>query len=105
MIAAFVIGSVTLIMGLIAKFSRIERNSLFGYRTFLSMKNDANWEFANSRFANHAIVIGVISLSTGLVAQIVEIKNGFVLFVILSLLLTSIVTIELKLKRFDREQS
>jgi uncharacterized membrane protein len=102
MIAAFIIGSFSLIMGLISRSSTIQRNSLFGYRTFLSMKNDANWEFANSRFANHAIIIGLVSLAIGGASYIVEIQNGVIIFIILSLLLASIVTIEVKLKNFDR---
>ena len=67
-IVSIVVGSVLLIIGLILKYFNIRRNSLFGYRTFLSMKNDSNWVFANRIFARFAIIIGIVTLLVGTIS-------------------------------------
>jgi uncharacterized membrane protein len=78
-------------------------NSVFGYRTYLSMKSEANWKFANEKFAKHAIIIGMIGLCIGLVSFVSKINTGYVIFGLLSLILGSIIYIEVSLKKFDRK--
>lgn len=61
--AAFVIGVVLLIAGLILRFGSVKRNLLFGYRTPRSMRSEKTWQFANQRFASYSIMIGAVSMS------------------------------------------
>jgi uncharacterized membrane protein len=102
MIASFVIGIALLIFGLIAKYSFVKRNSLFGYRTYLSLKTEANWEFANKRFATHAILIGVVAMIIGSLNYLYKTGSNYSILFILSLLLFSIIRIEIGLQKFDK---
>jgi len=104
MISAIILGGVLLVIGLILRFTKVNRNSLFGYRTYLSMKNDENWSFANKMFAKHAIGIGAICIlvSTGLLLSSVQLNSGYFIFFPLTLILFSIIMIESNLRKFDK---
>ena len=102
MIASIVIGVSLFLIGLVLKFSNVARNSLFGYRTFLSMKNDTNWAFANGKFARHSLAIGLLSIALGISSSLVSISDGLLIFVILTSLLISILIIEIGLRKFDK---
>lgn len=102
MIPSFVLGAVFLIGGLILKYARVQRNPLFGYRTYLSMKNEDNWEFANKKAAIDLIIIGVISLAVGCASLWLPLGNGSIIFGLLILILVSIIRIEVSLRKFDR---
>jgi uncharacterized membrane protein len=105
MVASIVLGTALLVIGFILKYCQVHRNSLLGYRTYRSMKNEANWEFANNRFSRHAIIIGLISLAVGVASFFIHVNNGYILFGLLTLLLISIVTIEINLSKFDKKSS
>ncbi len=102
MIPSMILGTVLLVIGLLLKFSSVKRNSFFGYRTFLSMKNEDNWNYANRTFARHSIIIGIISISVGGLSSLVPFINEYIIFALLTLLLVSIIRIEIKLKMFDK---
>ncbi len=99
-IVSIVIGSVLLIIGLIFKYFNIRRNSLFGYRTFLSMKSVSNWVFTNRIFARFAI-IGIVILLVGTISFFIHINYRFIIYGTLTLTLIFIVVTEIRLKRFD----
>lgn len=105
MIASIVLGTALLTIGLIIRYFSIHRNSLFGYRTHLSMKNEKNWKYANLRFSKHAILIGLISLAVSLICLAISIDNRYTIFGLLTLLLVSIITIEIGLRKFDKKSS
>ena len=104
MISSIILGIVLLVIGLILKYSQVQRNSLFGYRTYLSMKSEANWAFANKAFARHAIIMGIISLLIGGTSLLLPFNYTYTIFGLLTLLLISIVTIEINLRKFDKKK-
>lgn len=105
MISSLVVGGVLLLMGLILRFSGVERNSLFGYRTFLAMKNERNWNYANKTFGIHAVVISLLCFLLGFFAYYFKIHERYCVFIVMTMLLTSIIIIEVGLKKFDKMNS
>jgi len=103
MIESSLFGIILLIIGLIIKYSNIPMNSLFGYRTPMAMKSNRHWELANRAFAIHAILIGVISILIGNLNGTTGFHSTWIMFINLSLLLLSIVVIERKLHKFNRQ--
>lgn len=62
------VGAVFILVALIQKrFQPKKINSLYGYRTPLSMKNQQNWDEGNRYSAQLMLKLGVILLLTGLV--------------------------------------
>lgn len=102
MISSLVVGGVLLLMGLILRFADVERNSLFGYRTFLAMKNEKNWHYANKTFGSHAIVISLLCFLLAFFAYYFNIHERYCVFVVMTLLLISIIIIEVGLRKFDK---
>ncbi|MBL0744415.1 SdpI family protein [Chryseolinea lacunae] len=104
MLSYIVAGLTILVIGLIIKYSKIDRNYWLGYRTPRSMKSPAHWTFANQRMALHAVIIGVLSTVAGVVFCYGKVNSIYLMIFTLSLLLISIVDVETALRRFDRDK-
>lgn len=97
----FILGVVLLTIGLLLKYGKIRKNYLVGYRTFRSMKNKANWEFANAPMANYSIIIGVLSTITGLIGWYLDLNSKYVIYLTMGLLIVSLIITEIRLYKFD----
>jgi uncharacterized membrane protein len=97
-------GLAVLAVGLIIKYSHVRRNYWLGYRTPRSMKSPDHWQFANQRMARYAMAIGVVSVLTGIVCWYYKADSIYVMLFTLSLLLATIIEIEIALYKFDRRE-
>lgn len=98
----FILGIVLLTIGLLLKYGKVGKNYLFGYRTFRSMKNKANWEFANALMVNYSIIIGMLSILTGLISWYLDLSSKYVIYFTMGLLTVSLVITEIRLYKFDK---
>lgn len=114
-ILSFVISLLTPLLiffvGLFLKTKKINRNTVFGYRTHMSLKNNITWKYANSylgkiwSFYGGILLIISVILSVYLYMLDGKIKDIYILYFITSQLIfviISIIFIEIKLnKKFD----
>lgn len=98
----FILGVVLLTIGLLLKYGKVGKNYLFGYRTFRSMKNKANWVFANTIMANYSIIIGIISLLFGIISWYLNLNSKYVIYFTMGLLTISLIITEIRLYKFDK---
>lgn len=96
-------GSITLLAGVTMKiFPPKKINSFYGYRTINSMKNQANWDFAQVFFGKLAIKIGLINICIGFIGMIYQPKEVISiagsLFIMIISIITLIIKVELALK-------
>ena len=104
MLPSVILGVLLLIAGVLFSYVRIRRNYFLGYRTFRSMKNDANWIFANKEMAKLSFVIGAVSTLTGFFFWLYDIDNNrLVIYATLGLVIISIIIVEVRLYKFDKQ--
>lgn len=66
--AFYILPVVSLICGIVLmKMSAMKQNSIFGFRTKASTKNEQTWEYCNRLCAKFLIAIGVISTAVILI--------------------------------------
>lgn len=81
-------------------------NSLYGYRTPLSMKNIDNWHFAQRLSAQLLIIGGLVLLLTGIIGLLLNLAEahinmmGFVMMIIVVIVL--FVKTESAIKKFEQ---
>ena len=81
-------------------------NSLYGYRTPLSMKNIDNWHFAQRLSAQLLIIGGLVLLLTGIIGLLLNLDEahinmiGFVMMIIIVIVL--FVKTESAIKKFEQ---
>lgn len=98
------ISAITLIpLGIILKFyPPKEINSIYGYRTKTSVKNQKVWDIAQKYCAYSFIILGILNLTIGLWSMITPSNfNGYnmqILFLVITSIL-SILTDEMMLKQ------
>jgi uncharacterized membrane protein len=104
MVPSVILGVLLLTAGIVFRYARIKRNYFLGYRTFRSMKNDANWDFANKEMAKYSLTIGLLSTISGLLFWYLGIAPKHIIYPTLGLIFISIVIVEIRLKRFEDRQ-
>ena len=83
-------------------------NSLYGYRTPLSMKNIDNWHFAQRLSAQLLIIGGLVLLLTGIIGLLLNLDEapinmiGFVMMIIVVIVL--FVKTESAIKKFEQSK-
>ncbi|WP_152971415.1 SdpI family protein [Lacinutrix algicola] len=99
-------GIVFIIVGFIMyKFPPKKINSLYGYRTAASMKNQQNWDFAQVYSAKKMIVIGIIMLLISINFIVINFSNNQIIIIGLILLLFSVLYLFLKTENAIRTNS
>lgn len=101
MVPSVILGVLLLVAGILFKFARIHRNFFLGYRTFRSMKSDANWNFANKEMAKYSLIIGSLSTVSGILSSYMGISPQHIIYPTLGLILICIVMVEIRLKKFE----
>ncbi|MBX2944184.1 MAG: SdpI family protein [Cyclobacteriaceae bacterium] len=96
------LGIVLVVIGLSLKFGRIEKNYFFGYRTPRSMKNKMNWEFANGLMANYSIIVGVLSILSGVIGWYFNLNSKYIIYITVGLMAVCLITTEIRLYKFDK---
>jgi uncharacterized membrane protein len=102
MAASFILGIVLLIAGVFFRYACIRRNYFLGYRTFRSMKSDANWDFANRLMGKFSLMVGSLSMLAGALSWYFVFSPGCVIYLTLGLLLVSIAVVEVRLRQFEK---
>lgn len=103
MLLSVILGILLLLAGIVFKYARIDRNYFFGYRTFRSMKNDANWSFANKEMAKYSLVLGSLSALSGILFWYLGIDPIHIIYPTTGLIFICIVIVEIRLKKFDEK--
>ncbi len=98
------LGVFFLVGGLILRYAPIPRNYLLGYRTFRSMKNDANWKFANRESGKYLLIIGPVTMIAGILSSYMGFSPFPVIYFTIGLLFITIVIVEIRLKKFEIQQ-
>ncbi len=102
MVPSVILGILLLAAGVLFRYARVRRNYFLGYRTFRSMKNDSNWDFANKEMAKLSLVVGSISTIAGFISWYLGIDPQHVIYFTLGLLFISITIVEIRLNKFDK---
>ena len=104
-----VVGAIFFIVGLILMLKPPSKiNSLYGYRTFMSMKNQDTWKEGN-RFSSRLMTgIGLGDLLIGLILNFLDQTTGVgmvsgILIIVVSAFLLIIITEQHLRKVFDKE--
>jgi uncharacterized membrane protein len=89
-------------MGLLFKiFPPKKINSIYGYRTTTSMKNQEAWDIAQKIGAINMIIMGIINGLVGLILVVLNISNNiFELIFFLSTAVIMLIISEIKLKKY-----
>ncbi|MXV50701.1 hypothetical protein GS399_06920 [Pedobacter sp. HMF7647] len=88
------VGMIFIATGILLKsFPPKKINSLYGYRTFRSMKNQATWDFANRYSAKLLIVFGAILCLIGLISSQVFKSSGFGIIIGFALVILAAVSL------------
>ena len=99
-------GIVFFIVGFIMyKFPPKKINSLYGYRTATSMKNQQTWDFAQVYSAKKMMVIGFIMLLISINFIVIDFSANQVIIIGLILLLFSVLYLFLKTENAIRTNS
>ncbi len=84
-------------------------NSIYGYRTGISMKNQKNWDYANKLAPVAMLITGIVVFLLGLLlAQVGLAEHIFALLLIGSMIACSLImitVIEWETGNFDKKQS
>jgi len=97
-------GLTLLLLGIVLRYLKINKNYFFGYRTFSSLKTDRSWRLANKTAGTHYIIIGLASSVIGLLCFYFKLCDfDVVIFSTLAVFLLSLIVIEIKLFRFNKE--
>lgn len=99
------IGGIILICGILFKlFPPRKINSFYGYRTFLTMKNEDTWREAQRYSANSFIVTGAIILIFSLLFKLAGINSGSTKLIALAAVVIMLVVDEIHMRKvFDSE--
>ncbi|WP_080873897.1 SdpI family protein [Oceanobacillus timonensis] len=77
----FLTGLGTLVASIILKISSPDNiNSIYGYRTKRSMKNQKLWDFAQKYSAKILIIVGILNILIGIALMFVTYSNEYYLF-------------------------
>jgi len=103
-----IIGSIIiLVISIIFNFfTPKKRNSLIGYRTFQSLKNQENWDYSNKIASKGLLIISTILFSISLYGKYV-LKNNLEniwLLILVFLISILIIFIEIRLRTFNKIQ-
>jgi len=102
MLTYLVAGLTILVIGLTIKYVDVKPNHWLGYRTPRSMKSPAHWTFANQRMARYTIIIGMLSIATGMLCWYYKVDSVYLMLFTLLLLLAAVVDVEMALHKFDK---
>lgn len=95
-----ILGIIFIIIGFIFKaFPPKKINSILGYRTLLSMKNQDTWNEAHKYSANTFIIVGVIFIPLQFVLSKLNISYGYEKIIFLICAVLMIITNEVHLKK------
>lgn len=95
-----ILGIIFIIIGFIFKaFPPKKINSIFGYRTLLSMKNQDTWNEAHKYSANTFIIVGFIFIPLQFVLSKLNISYGYEKIILLICAVLMIITNEVHLKK------
>jgi uncharacterized membrane protein len=89
-------------MGLLFKiFPPKKINSIYGYRTTTSMKNQKSWDMAQKIGAINMIIMGIINGIVGLVLLVLNISNSILeLIFFLSTVVIILIVSEIRLRSY-----
>ncbi len=113
-ICTLIVPVIILFVGILfSKFQVKDINSLLGYRTPMSMKNEDTWEFANRYFPKVWIIMSIGMLALSLLCWLVLIKQSIavaekaataITLIQTALIFLSIIPCEIALKKnFDKD--
>lgn len=102
-------GTLMIIVGLISRYFPPKKiNSLYGYRTSRSMKNDRNWQFAQTYSTKILMLSSFIYLLIGLIGLVIEIKETIATTISIATLVAclglTIYKTEQALKQFEKNE-
>lgn len=96
----FSVGLIFIIVGfLMFRFPPKKINSLYGYRTVSSMKNQERWNFAQKFSAKEMMKLGTFLIFTSLLALITNFNNTINLIIGLSLTLVGLTLLFVKVEK------
>lgn len=96
----FLVGLIFIITGLIMLYFPPKKiNSLYGYRTIRSMKNQERWDFAQNLSAKEMMKLGTFLMLTSLLPLITSFNDSFNLIVGLSLTLIGVAILFIKVEK------
>jgi uncharacterized membrane protein len=90
----FIVGFVFALAAIITlKFPPKKINSIYGYRTSRSMKNQENWDLAQRFSSQLMLKQGLIMLATAFLLEVLPIPKEAATLISLLLLLTSVINL------------
>ncbi len=105
----FFVGLIFILAGVIMlKFPPKKINSLYGYRTTNSMKNQDRWKFAQNYSSKEMIKLGLILMSTTIIGFITNFDNLTNMFIGLGLMILTVILLIIRVenaikKKFSNE--
>lgn len=92
-IAGIVIHLLLLVIVIIFILKKIDRNSVFGYRTKFSLSSDEKWEWSNKVFNISSIIFSPILLVTNIVLLVLSFSHDINNLIMTLMMFSSIICI------------
>lgn len=94
------VGGVFVVAGFIMlKFPPKKINFLYGYRTSASMKNQDQWDFAQSYAAKEMMLTGIVLATSGLLTLIIDFATSVKLLVGLAMVGLAVIVLLVRVEK------